>query len=132
MTNESKQQLIVWWVMWAAFQVGIFMIYYFLGGTHAPPASPSPDSPVWLAGLAPFFASMIVRWILLPRVKSAPRAFPLFFVGIATAEATCFVGVFVFSAHQQLLFAASVLGIFQFIPFFARRFFPDDDGFPRA
>lgn len=132
MKTATKRQLIVWWVLWAAFQVGIFMIHYFVGGTHARPASPSPESPLGLAGLAPFFAATIVRWILLPRVTSAPPAFPLFLVGIALAEATCFLGIFVFSDHQQLLFAASVLGIFQFIPFFARRFFSDDDAFPRG
>ena len=132
MTNESKQQLTVWWVLWAAFQAGIFVIYHFLGGSAAQPPSPSPDSPLWLAGLAPFVISTIIRWVVLPRARSAQVALPLFIVGIAMAEAVCFLGLFIFPAHRQELFALSVLGIFQFIPYFARRYFVPSDQHPDA
>ena len=47
----------------------------------------------------------------------------MFVAGIAFAEASCFLGLFIFPAHQKELFILSALGILQFIPFFARRFY---------
>ena len=123
MPNEAKQRLTVWWILWAAFQIGIFVIYHFLSRTSAQPQPPSAASATWLAGFAPFFVSTIIRWGVLPRVARAQAAFPLFIIGIAMAEASCFLGLFIFPAHQQELFMLSVLGIFQFVPCFARRYF---------
>jgi hypothetical protein len=127
MTNEAKQQLIVWWVLWAAFQTGILIIYQFLGNAAGSASSVPANSLIWLAGLGPVVVSTIVRWRILPRVQSAQGALPLFIMGIALAEATCFLGLFVFPAHKQELFVASALGIFQFIPFFAKRYFTEND-----
>ena len=126
MKEQDKQQLIVWWIMWAAFQAGIFMIYHFIGGPRSSVAQPD-SSPTWLAGLVPVGVSSIIRWQVLPRVPNAQAALPLFIVGIAMAEATCFLGLFLFPPHQRELFLFSALGIFQFIPFFARRYFGDDE-----
>jgi hypothetical protein len=121
MTNQAKQPLIVWWILWAAFQIGIFFIYYFLR-TPGEQAPSGVQSAVWLAGAVPMALSAVVRWFVLPRVQSGQRAFPLFIVGIALAEATCFMGLFIFPAHKQELFMISAAGIFQFIPFYASRY----------
>jgi hypothetical protein len=123
MPNQAKQQLLVWWVLWVAFLSGIFMIYHFLGSTAAPSAPASSNSSTWLAGGVPFVISMIIRWGVLPRAWNAQTALALFVAGIAMAEMTCFLGLFLFPAHKQELFLVSVLGIFQFIPTFASRYF---------
>ena len=60
-------------------------------------------------------------------VAGGNSAFPLFVMGIALAEMPCFLGIFLFPSHMQELFALSALGIFQFVPFFAGRYFPSDD-----
>jgi hypothetical protein len=127
MTNQAKQQLTVWWVLWATFQTGIFVFYHFLGSTGAGPQPPTAESPVWLAAIAPVALSAIVRWLVLLRAQSAQTALLLFILGIAMAEATCFLGLLIFPAHKQELLMLSALGIFQFIPFFARRFFEHAD-----
>ena len=127
MTNQAKQQLIVWWMLWATFQTGVFMFYYFLGGSTPSPESPSGDTPLWLAGLAPLAVATVIRWLVLPRAPSAPLAFPLFIVGIAMAEATSFLGLFIFPEHKQELCLLSAFGIFQFIPYFATRYFTTED-----
>jgi hypothetical protein len=116
--DNNKPQVVVWWAMWAAFQAGIFFIYYFL----RTPGELAPDSsPVWLAGAVPFLLSVVVRWAVLPRAANARLALPLFVVGIALAEASCFLGLFIFPAHRASLFYLSAAGIFQFIPTFASR-----------
>ena len=108
--------------MWAAFQSGIFVIYHFLNNPTLPQKVVVSDSPMWGFGLATFVISVIVRWIALPRLQNAQQAFPAFVIGIAFAEATCFIGLFLSPDYKQELFTLSVLGIFQFIPFYARRF----------
>jgi hypothetical protein len=127
MTNETKQQLAVWWFLWAAFQTGIVVLFYVLGGKGAPVKPAADGSWIWLAAAGPCLASVVVRWLVLPRFSTAQTALPFFIMGIALAEATCFLGLFIFPAHKQDLFLLSFLGILQFVPFFARRFFPADE-----
>jgi hypothetical protein len=124
MKNDLNAQhaAIVWWMIWAALLSGIFVIYFTVGSSAAPAPSASPDSPVWMVGFAPFVVSTLIRWLLLPRFQSAQSAFPVFVVGLALAEMSCILGVFVFPAHKAGLFVLSVLGILQFVPYFAGRF----------
>jgi len=63
-----------------------------------------------------------MRWVVLPRINTAQPAFTTAIVGIAFAEVCCFLGLFIFPAHKQELFVVSLIGIFQFVPTYARRF----------
>ena len=110
----------VWWIIWFAFLFGVVQIYFFLGKTNSPR---DPDSSFHLVLLAPFILSSLVRWIVLPRIQKAQPALPLFIVGIALSEASCFIGIFAVPAYKQELFALSILGIAQFAPFFARKYY---------
>lgn len=113
----------LWWVIWAALLTGVFGMYHFLGGVAAPSRASAPDSSIWLVGLAPVLIAMLIRWLVLPRVETAQAAFPLFVAGMAMAEATCILGIFAFPAQKEGLFILGALGMFQFIPLFARRYF---------
>jgi hypothetical protein len=125
--NQGRQPpLIVWWMIWASLLTGLFFFYHFLGGSDATPPESSGKSSAWLVAFAPVALSSIMRWFVLPRITSAWIAFRLFVAGMAMAEAACFLGLFIFPQHKQELFILSGLGIFQFIPFFARRYFIDD------
>lgn len=120
--DQRKQQLLVWWALWLAFQTGVFMMNHFLGPqAHRHPVAPAPAD--WRFGAAPFAASVAIRFLVLPLMKNAQAALPVFVAGIALAEATFFLGLYVFPAHQHELFMLSAVGIFQFIPIYARRFF---------
>src|SRR4051794_21341484 len=111
----QQQQRLVWWILWAAFQIGIVVIYNFLGRAHR--SSPEELKP-WQLGLVPALISGAIRWSLLPALKDAPKALPFFIVGIAMAEMSCFLGIFIFPSHQIQLFIASFVGIFQLIPIY--------------
>ncbi|MHA3771767.1 hypothetical protein ACXR0O_09555 [Verrucomicrobiota bacterium sgz303538] len=124
-TPTAKQQLLVWWVLWFAFQSGIGIIYYFLG--RSMPNGVTPNELPWLIGVVPVFISALIRWVVLPKFRTPDQALPWFVIGIAFAETSTFLGIFIFRSHQQDLFILSVLGIFQFIPIFARRFFESAD-----
>ena len=121
--QQIRAQKLVWWVLWAAFQTAVFFYYFFLARPVAGDRHAQDSSLVWLAGAVPFFASGIVRWMVLPVIKNAQTALPAFIIGIAFAEATCFLGIFVFAGHTLPLFILSVLGIFQFIPLYVSRFY---------
>ncbi len=118
-----KTGLVVWWVLWASFLVGIFAIFHFVSRSTSSSPAAGPRSAAWLVALLPIAASGIVRWVILPRVTTAQTAWPLFILGIAFAESTTFFGLFLFPAHRQGLFIISALGIAQFVPIFASRFY---------
>jgi len=117
--------IVVWWALWAAFLMGVCQIFYFLGIAGPAKAVHGPTDPLMAAlGLLPVAASIVVRWAILPRISDPRQALPVFIAGIALAEASCFLGLYLFPAYKEALFAFSFLGIAQFIPLFARRYFP--------
>lgn len=127
--EQEKWQLVGWWFLWAAFQAGIFTFYHFMSRkisvdpTRLPPPEPAP----WMVGALPFAVSVLIRFFILPRMKNSASALPVFVVGMALAETTCFLGLFVFPSHQRELFILSAVGIFQYIPVYAHRFFQSEN-----
>jgi hypothetical protein len=115
-----RQQLVTWWVLWFAFQVGICVMYKFL---HRQPPLPSDDSSLWLIATIPALMSTSLRWAVLPRLDDPAKALPVIILGIAFAEATAFLGIFIFPAHHWELFLAAFAGIAQWVPIYAGRFF---------
>ena len=103
-------------------------MYHFLGPKDAGPWREANNLP-WFLAAVPVLISGILRWVVLPRITDAIKAFPIFVIGIAMAEATLFLGIFMFRSHHRDLLILSALGILQFIPFFARRFYstPGED-----
>jgi hypothetical protein len=125
--DQVKAQLTVWWMVWSAFQVGVLVYPHFLAvGTRQPQAGAA-DSLPWLICLVPLTISTLLRWTILPRIQNPQVAVQLFIVGIAMSESVCFLGLYRFPVYQKVLFMWSVLGIFQFMPYFATRYFPLDD-----
>jgi hypothetical protein len=122
-TNEPKQQLMVWWILWASFLSGVVVMHQVLVVPAAKEGALPQGGVFWLAGLVPLFASALVRWTVLPRQTTAQAALPFFIIGIAMAEGTFLLGRFVFPAQSMEFFWLAILGVLQYIPFFARRYF---------
>lgn len=121
--------LAIWWILWAAILGGLILLYVFLGRG---PVKPSPDQDVLknLVGLVPLFVSIVIRWLVLPRFDSLRRALPLYIVGLALAESSGVLGLFLGGAYRDDLFVLGVLGVTQFVPLFARRMLqPKPQGF---
>ncbi len=117
---SSKQMLLVWWIAWAAILSGLVVIYLVLGRG---PVKPAADKDVLkhLVGLVPLFVSIVIRWLVLPRFDSLQRAFPIYIVGLALAEACGILGIFLGGPFRDDLFVLGVLGVTQFVPIFARQ-----------
>ncbi len=104
-------------------QFGVFVSYFVLGNQPGSGGSAKTSQMFLGLGAMQVVASAVVRWGLLPKVQEAAKAFPLFVVGMSLAESGCFFGLFLVPAYKQELFFASILGIAQFVPIFASRFY---------
>lgn len=119
--DAIRSQLIVWWIIWAALLVGLCVIYLTLGRGAMRPAAANPFEN--LVGLVPLFVSIVVRWLVLPRYSDGPKAFVVFVLGCALAEGCALLGIFFGGPYRDDLFLLGVLGILQFVPFYARRLY---------
>lgn len=119
-----KANLFVLWLLWAIFQVGVCVMYYFLSGAAGgrPTAVAPTTSPTWLLAAIPVLISCGIRWFVLPKLASLEKAKILFIVGLVLSEMTNTFGLFFFPAHRLDLFVIAALGILQYIPFFAAKY----------
>lgn len=128
--QRIKTQLMIWWIIWGAVLAGLVVIYQFLGRGPLPPAAPGANPLAGLAGLVPLFVSIIIRWLVLPRSTAPGPAFAMFIIGLSLAEACGLLGIFLGGPYREDLFVLGVLGVAQFVPLYARKFFePKPQGF---
>jgi hypothetical protein len=127
--QRLKGQVMIFWIIWASILAGLIVIYAFLG--RGPLKSfVAADLPVNLSGVVPLFISIVIRWLVLPRCEVLMRAFPVFIVGLALAEACGLMGIFLGGPYRDSLFVLGVLGVTSYVPLFARRLLePKGSGF---
>jgi hypothetical protein len=128
--QQIKARLLVWWIIWASVLSGLVLIYLLLAqGKPLPPVSQ--ENPLQgLIGIVPLFVSIVIRWLVLPRQTVEGRAFVLFIVGLALAEGCGILGIFLGGPYRDSLFVLGVLGITQYVPFYAKKLFdPKGSGF---
>jgi len=128
--QQIKARLLVWWIIWASVLSGLVLIYLLLAqGKPLPPVSR--ENPLQgLIGLVPLFVSIVIRWLVLPRQTVEGRALVLFIVGLALAEGCGLLGIFLGGPYRDSLFVLGVLGITQYVPFYAKKLFdPKGSGF---
>lgn len=107
----------IWWVLWLAMTAGLIVQCFVL--TQNPAAA---SGTLNYIALAPLVISLIIRFAVLPRMKTKQKAFPLFVVGLATAEACGLFGLILGGPHRDWFFAAGLVLLLIYIPFFARNY----------
>lgn len=128
--QRVKTKLIVWWMIWATILVGLGVIYFVIAQNKPLPPPSSAELFTNIVGFIPLFLSVIIRWLVLPRYSDPMRAFVMFIVGLSLAEACGLLGIFIGGGYRDALFFLGVLGVLQYAPFYARRFFePKVSGF---
>lgn len=128
--QRIKARLLIWWVIWGGVLAGLCLIYFFLARAKPLPAPLLSELPVNLAGFVPLFLSVVVRWLVLPRYREPGRALVVFILGLALAEACGLLGIFLGGPYRDALFVLGMLGVTQYVPFYARKFFePRGSGF---
>jgi hypothetical protein len=130
-TQRIRRQLLVWWIIWAAILSGLVVIYLaFAAGRPLPPGGDPAELPLNLAGVVPLFVSIVLRWLVLPRLVEPVRALVLFIAGVSLAEACGLLGIFLGGPYRDMLFLLGLLGIVQWVPFYARKIFdPKGSGY---
>ena len=129
-TQHNRARLRIWWIIWASILLGLVIIYVFLGRGPVKPLPPGGNPLAGLVGVVPLFLSIIIRWLVLPRFSGLMRAFPMFIAGLALAEACGLLGIFLGGPYREDLFVLGVLGLAQYVPFFAKNYLePKPQGF---
>ena len=128
-TERLKTRLLIFWIIWGSILAGLGMIYVFFGQGPVKPVVAA-DLPVNLLGVVPLFISIVVRWLVLPRCRDFPRVFPVFVLGLVSAEACGLLGIFLGGPYRESLFVLGVLGVTSYVPLFAKRLLePKGSGF---
>jgi hypothetical protein len=129
--QQIKARLLIWWILWASPLAGLVLVYFFLvQGKPLPVNVPSREFLTGLIGVVPLFVSIVIRWLVLPRYQEEGRALVLFIIGIALAESCGLLGLFRGGPYRDVLFVLGVLGIIQYVPFYAKKLFdPQGSGF---
>lgn len=122
--RANNSPVLVWWIIWAAILAGLIMINFFL----QPPAEISEGNgapaSIGYIGLAPLLLSFVLRWFVLPRQRHAGPALVVFIIGVAMAESCGILATFLGGKHGGTFFVLGVLGVLQWMPMFAQRFYP--------
>ncbi len=128
--RQIRGRLVVWWTIWAALLVWVGVLYLVFAYNRPLPRLSQENPLQGLIGVVPVFISIIIRWLMVPRSTEPGRALVLFIVGLAMAEACGILGIFLGGPYRDSLFVLSVLGIVQYMPFYAKKLFdPKGSGF---
>jgi hypothetical protein len=117
--ERIKVQLVIFWAIWLADLVALVGIYFLLGRESS--ATPPAGLLVNLAGFAPLFISIVIRWLILPRAIGPGKALVMFIMGLALAEACGILGLFLGGPYRESLFVLGVLGVTSYVPLFVKR-----------
>ena len=125
MSKDKKKssgftQVAIWWLVWVALLIGILFIYIEIGISKV--IYDDPDMTMDYLGLQPLIVSVIIRWVVLPRLTHARAAFQLFIIGIVLAESASYIGLFLAQQWKEELFFLGLLGMIQFVPVFLKRY----------
>lgn len=112
----------VYWVIWFAILCALPVFYIFLGKSGSQNSnSQTHNFPIVLVGFGEFFASVILRWVIIPRTNNPAKLFNNFIIALALAEACGVIGIIMGGQFKMLLFGASVLGVVQLVPVFVNK-----------
>jgi len=121
--DRLKARLVVWWIIWASVLCGLIIFYFVLAGNKSLPPPATKELFTNLAGLLPLFLSVIIRWLVLPRGRNPSGALAMFIIGLALAEGCGLLGILLGGGYRDMFFVLGILGILQYVPFFAKRLF---------
>ncbi len=113
------------WIIWFAILTGLFILQTFIvGGFHTGPASSPVSSGMVAICMSGIIIASFIRWFILPRQSSLAAQLPVMIIGLAFAELTGLLSMFLigkaYPSMQLLGFILSVLAILQFMPVYAK------------
>jgi len=117
-TSLAKNRLVVFWTIWAGILGNAVYIRYSLPPNGEDIAG---QTAFWLFYAIPVAISLVVRWLVLPRVQASQPYLISMIVGLAFSEGLTFFGLFLFPSKLDLFFYTSAVLMFIYIPMGAYR-----------
>ena len=125
MVQHNIRQQLVLWIIWALLVCGIVIYPFALGG--GVPIGPNAETAgvnfAVVLAVGQIIIASVVRWLLIPRTKTAGQLLVLMIIGLALSEAVEFYGLFLVPTDQPStklgLWVLTILSGIQFIPLYA-------------
>jgi hypothetical protein len=125
MQSQQPPIQITAWIIWFATLNGLVMIQFFIGGGF--PSGINENTPPALLRYlpaAPAFFALVIRFLIIPRIPTPPKRLPAMIIGIALAEATGILGIFLLDkshgSTQLTFFTLSLLAILALAPVYLK------------
>lgn len=120
---SGKAPLLLWWILWFGILGGMLTFRIVLAGqeNEADAVEGEVNALRYLA-IGPLAISSLLRWLVLPRLQDRGKALVVYIAGLALAEGSGLLGLFLGGVLRESFFVLGVLGVMQWIPVFARRF----------
>ena len=116
---SPQQQAFIWWVIWFAILSGSILIYVMLGLKGGRP-TPAATAPLAFVGVGPLVISVVLRWLVIPRVTERKRGLTVFVTGLALAEGATILATFLGSGTaRDAIAVAGIAGVALWAPVFA-------------
>lgn len=122
--KTSAPNVAVFWIIWFTIMNSLFVML-FVGAGGIPKGSNVGTPPTWIIGACAGLAvvAIAIRFLIIPKIKQLSQLLPAMIVGIAFAEATGFIAMFVlgkeFPETRMTLFLTSVFTVLIFAPSYA-------------
>lgn len=112
MTAPTPQQRLLLWIFWSGITFGLLVVYFVIRDPIA-----APGGPVGYVAIPPVFLSVLIRFVLLPKITGWQRGWPLFVIGMALAEGTALLGKFLWGPQEAaVLFGTALFVLLLYCP----------------
>lgn len=121
MSEQKPPAALVFWIIWFAIFNGLFILQFFAAG-GIPKGDNEGDAPMAIILIAGALAlvSVVVRFVIIPKIGTLEKLLPAMIVGLALAESVGIIGMFLigkeFPETRLALFVASVSAVAAFAP----------------
>lgn len=129
----SKQQSIVFWIIWFVFLQSAFIVHFVVGGGFPEGENVAEPMSVWVWAICfiPILIATGVRWLVIPKLKQQPKLLVTMIVGLALTEQAIFVSLFLvgpdYPQNQIAILMVAVVSLIQFAPSYATPGYKLDD-----
>jgi len=123
-SQEPPPTALVFWIIWFSLFSGMFVIMMFAGGGWPGGENTEPylSAPMFWIPVGMFFASMIVRWLIIPRINNPTALMPPAVIGMALAEGCLILALFALPEGmiegKRLLCVLAFIGVGLYAPIY--------------
>ncbi len=103
--QKVSPAIFIWWALWGGIISAFFISYGIFEFVQPSVEIPSVFGVV---AFGPLAASAAARFLVLPRTSTPQKAFAIFIVGLALAEAGGFLGI-ILGGEQKAIYAAAAI-----------------------